>query len=116
MQTLVPLDRLLVRTQNSLYEIIVRDAREGLVLVRGGRFFQAFTETRLAGSSFGGSFLKLLGIYVGLRMELLANGERIITSPIAAIAVCPFPPAAPSTHTSSASRGFALSDGATLQR
>src|SRR3954470_16565181 len=64
------LDRILVRTLNSVYEVIVQCGSKGEVLVRGGRFFPGFTKVHLAGSSFGGSFLKRLGIYVGLRMEL----------------------------------------------
>jgi hypothetical protein len=69
-------------------QVETRDALDRL-LVRGGRFFQEFTDVHLAGSSLGGSFLKLTGIYVGLRMELFLNGETIITSPVTAISVCP---------------------------
>src|ERR1700730_4450587 len=60
LETLEGMDRLLVRTWNSLYEIIVQTERSGDVLVRGGRFFQEFTRAHLAGSSLGGSFLKQL--------------------------------------------------------
>ena len=35
---------------------------------------------RFTGSGFGGSFLKLGWIGLGLRMEVLWDGERIITS------------------------------------
>jgi hypothetical protein len=81
------LDRLIVRTHNSVYELIVQSAAGGSVYVRGGRFFPQFTEAELAGSSLGGSFLKLRGIYVGLRMELFVDGETIITSPVTSISV-----------------------------
>jgi hypothetical protein len=87
-ETLNGMDRVLVRTFNSTYEIIVGAGR-GNVLVRGGRFFQEFTRAHLAGSSLGGSFLKQLGIYVGLRMEIVVDGETILTSPVTAISVCP---------------------------
>jgi hypothetical protein len=80
------LDTLLVRTRNSLYEMTVLSAAEGEVLVRGGSFFPEWTSARLAGSSQGGSFLKLRGIYVGFKMELLHNDRTIITSPVQTIA------------------------------
>ena len=57
--------------------------------MRGGRFFQEFTRVHIAGSSLGGSFLKQLGIYVGLRMELFVDGETILSSPVTAISVRP---------------------------
>ena len=87
--TLDVMDRVLVRTFNSVYEIIVQSGRRGDALVRGGRFFQEFTRVHIAGSSLGGSFLKQLGIYVGLRMELFVDGETVLTSPVTAISVRP---------------------------
>ena len=70
-ETREDLDCIVVRTYNSVYELIVQCGSKGEVLVRGGRFFPAFTKVQLAGSSLGGSFLKRLGIYVGLRMREL---------------------------------------------
>lgn len=78
---------LTVITRNSVYEIIVLSARAGEVLVRGGRFFPARRAARLAGSSLGGSFLKMRGIYVGFRMELHAEGGAIVTSPVQSILI-----------------------------
>ena len=49
-------------------------------MVRGGRFFPEFTPARLAGSSLGGSFLKLRGIYVGFNLEIHFDKRLIITS------------------------------------
>ena len=83
------LDRILVRTRNSVYEVIVECGSRGEGLVRGGSFFPVFTKVQLAGSSFGGSFLKRLGIYVGLSMELFHCGRRIVTSSVKSISVCP---------------------------
>lgn len=88
-ETLRDMDRILVRTYNSVYELIVRSGTHGDVMIRGGKFFPAFTRILLSGSSLGGSFLKRLGIYVGFRMELFLDGETIITSPVTAISVCP---------------------------
>jgi hypothetical protein len=79
------LDALAVRTQNNVYEIIVLDAAAGEILVRGGRFFPEPTRARLAGSSLGGSFLKLKGIYVGFCMEIHHGPPRIVTSRVESI-------------------------------
>ena len=72
---LLPLDTLLVRTRNSTYEITVLTPATGEVLVRGGRFFPAFTRVTLAGSSLGGGCLKVRGIYVGFFVELMHDGQ-----------------------------------------
>ncbi|MBI1875906.1 MAG: hypothetical protein HYZ58_06975 [Acidobacteria bacterium] len=82
---MMDLESLSVRTMNSTYEITILSARSGEVMVRGGRFFPEFTNGRVAGSSLGGSFLKLRGIYVGFNLEIYANGTRIVTSPVKAI-------------------------------
>ena len=80
------LEVLVVETRNSKYEITVISGAEGEVLVRGGQFFLEKTAAHLSGASMGGSFLKMRGIYVGLKMEILHNGRRIISSPVQRIA------------------------------
>ncbi len=80
-----PLTTLIVRTLNSCYRIII--TRDTSVLVQGGHFFPDATAGRLDGSSFGGSFLKIAWICVGLRMEIFADGQRIITSPVRDISI-----------------------------
>src|SRR5215831_11997535 len=79
LETIEDMEKLVVRTENSVYEITVICGRTGDILVRGGRFFTEFTEARLAGSSLGGSFLKLRGIYVGFNLEI-HSGERIVVT------------------------------------
>ena len=59
------------------------------VLVRGGAFFPVFTQARLAGSSLGGSFLKLRSVHVGFRLELSTDRGFIITSPVRTVAIAP---------------------------
>jgi hypothetical protein len=83
---LAALDRLLIRTRYSIYEIIVMVAHTADVLVRGGAFFPVFTRAKVAGSSLGGSFLKVHGIYVGFRMELSDGARMIVTSPVEEVA------------------------------
>ena len=76
-----------VQTRNTLYEITVIDAGTREVLIRGGRFFPGRTAARLAGSSLGGSFLKVGGIYAGFNMEILAAGTTVVTTPVQSIRV-----------------------------
>ena len=87
LETMQDLEKLVVRTENSLYEITVICGRTGDILVRGGRFFPEFKEARLAGSSLGGSFLKLRGIYVGFNLEIHFDKRLIITSRVRQISV-----------------------------
>lgn len=75
-------DHLLIRTRHSTYEMVVISPEGAEVMVRGGAFFPDFTRVRVAGSSLGGSFLKLHGIYLGFRMELADGARMIVTSPV----------------------------------
>lgn len=75
-------DRLTIRTRHSTYEMVVVAPETAEVLVRGGAYFPEFTRVRVAGSSLGGSFLKLHGVYLGFRMELADSGRMIVTSPV----------------------------------
>ena len=86
---LSPLERLIVRTANSTYELIVLCPATGSILVRGGAFFPVFMPARLAGSSLGGSFLKLRSIHVGFRLELNSDRGFIITSSVRNAAIAP---------------------------
>ena len=86
---LSPLDRLIVRTRHSTYEIVATEAGSADVLVRGGTFFPEFTSARLAGASLGGSFLKLRSVHVGFAMEFALDKRAIITSPVRSISVAP---------------------------
>jgi hypothetical protein len=84
---LLPLDRVIVRTQNSIYELVVTTPELSQVVVRGGAFFPAFAPARLAGCSLGGSFLKLHSIHVGFRMELISEAQSLVTSAVKTISI-----------------------------
>jgi hypothetical protein len=86
---LSPLERLLVRTENSTYEIVVLAPSTGNVLVRGGAFFPVAAPVRLSGSSMGGSFLKLRSVHVGLRVEFSTPAGSIVTSPVRSVNIAP---------------------------
>lgn len=84
---LSPLDRLIVRTRHSTYEIVAADTGPAEILVRGGAFFPEFTPARLAGASLGGSFLKLRSVHVGFAIEFAVDKRAIVTSPVRSISV-----------------------------
>jgi hypothetical protein len=84
---LAALERLIVQTENSTYEIIVLSSPTAQVLVRGGAFFPVFAQARLAGSSLGGSFLKVRSIHVGFRLEIGTDRGFIITSAVRSVAI-----------------------------
>lgn len=79
-----PLTTLLVRTRNSDYRITVGEGAN--VVVQGGRYFSEQTAASFDGASAGGSLLKVGWIGLGLRMEFRVGSQRIVTSPVAAIA------------------------------
>jgi hypothetical protein len=80
-----PLTAIVVRTQNSCYRIVI--GHDHTAIVRGGSFFCEPTPARIDGSGFGGTLLKVGWIGIGLRVEIFANGRRIITSPVREITV-----------------------------
>lgn len=78
-ETIQELETLAVRTKNSVYEITILCGRTGEVLVRGGNFFPEWTPAQLAGSTFGGSILRMGGIYVGMKMEIAPQPVEMIS-------------------------------------
>jgi len=84
-------ERVTVSTHYSTYEIIVTSPADGGILVRGGQFFPEFTPARLAGSTLGGSFLKLLTIHPGFRLEIGLGLRYVLTSPVRSITVAATP-------------------------
>jgi len=81
------LERLVVKTANSTYEIVLVAPERAEVLVRGGAFFPVFARARLAGCSLGGSFLKLRSVHVGFRLEFATDRGFIITSPVSGVTI-----------------------------
>jgi len=82
-------DRIMVTTRNHTYEILVMSPGTGDVRVRGGRFFPELTAARLAGSSLGGSSLKVRSVIVGCRLEFADGGRPVITSRVRDVRVVP---------------------------
>ncbi len=78
---------LVVRTDNSVYQITILRPHAREVFVQGGAFFPERTRAYLGGSSFGGSCLKVGWVGLGLHLEFHAGDQWIITSHVRAIAV-----------------------------
>jgi hypothetical protein len=85
--TLEACDTIHVRTRNSDYEIFLLDPKSGRALLRGGECFTEPVEATVSGSAFGGCMLKAGWLGVGLRMEIYANGQRTVTSPVQSVRV-----------------------------
>jgi hypothetical protein len=77
---LEPLDRLIVFTFNSRYEIIVLCPTAGRVLIRGGEIFDRYVVGRVASQGPGGPGFSEPGIYVGHPVALLWDGQGIVTT------------------------------------
>jgi hypothetical protein len=87
-------DRIRVNTRNSAYDLVVISGRDGEVLIRGGRLFPEFHRASLIGATGGGHTVKLLGVYVGLCMELFADDRSVVTSPVLSVSRTPASPVA----------------------
>jgi hypothetical protein len=83
LQTAPPMLELRVETRNTTYRIIV--SGQGRIYIEGGRYFPTATPAHFDGASAGGSLLKIGWVVVGLCMEVTANGQRIVTSPVRTI-------------------------------
>jgi hypothetical protein len=80
---LPPYTTLLVRTVNSLYRVVITQGPD--VYVQGGTFFPEETAAYIVGASIGGNCVRVDCICIGLLVEILAGGRRIVTSPVLGI-------------------------------
>jgi hypothetical protein len=87
LRTLSPFDMICARTLNHEYFIFVIEPDTGKALVQGGRYFSEPIEATVSGSTFGGCMLKIGFLGVGLRMEICAGGQRIVTSPVKSLRI-----------------------------
>ena len=83
LRQLEPLTELMVETRNTRYRIVV--SHEADILIQGGTFFPDPTPAHVEGASLGGNLLKVGWIGVGLRMEIVADGRRIVTTAVRSI-------------------------------
>ena len=83
LRQLEPLTELMVQTRNTRYRIVV--SQDADIVIQGGTFFPDPTRAHVEGSSLGGNLLKVGWIGVGLRMEIVADGRRIVTTAVRSI-------------------------------
>lgn len=83
LRQLEPLTELMVQTRNTSYRIVV--SRDADIVIQGGTFFPDPTRAHVEGASLGGNLLKVGWIGVGLRMEIVADGRRIVTTAVRSI-------------------------------
>jgi len=76
---LEPGTRVVAVTRNSTYDIEILN-QVGQVKVQGGKYFPESTETYFAGSTWGGSMLKLKWIGLDMCMEFSHPKGVIVTS------------------------------------
>jgi hypothetical protein len=83
LRQLEPLTELMVQTRNTSYRIVI--SRDADIVIQGGSFFPDPTHAHVEGASLGGNLLKVGWIGVGLRMEIVADGRRIVTTAVRSI-------------------------------
>jgi hypothetical protein len=76
-----------VSTRNSTYRLTIQDSEHRLAAVEGGHFFEEPVVARIEGTPFEDGPPQVGIIQPGLRMEILAGDQRIVTSPVRSLDV-----------------------------
>lgn len=87
LRNLTQFDTVCARTHNNDYYIFLLEPETGKALIQGGRYFAEPVEATVSGSTFGGCMLKIGWLGVGLRIEICAEGQRIVTSPVRSLLI-----------------------------
>ena len=82
-------DCLELQTRNSRYRLWMRHPGEGRVLIQGGALFCVPAEATIVGATAGGSMLKVGWILEGFNLEILHDGQRIVTTAIRSLNLNP---------------------------
>jgi len=90
-RSLPPGTQLVVGTHNSRYHLVMLGGNGSNARIQGGPYFSEETEARIEGSALAGSLLKSGWIGIGMFMEIMAGGRRIVTSRVQGIVVEPDP-------------------------
>jgi hypothetical protein len=85
------LEWITVKTQGSIYDIVVLSGESGAVAVRGGAFLPEFRHASFIGSLSRGIATNLGAVVVGLNLEFVINGRSLITSPVQLFSQCHLP-------------------------
>jgi len=87
LSALAPGREVVVETRNSRYRFVMLGGTGWNVLAQGGHYFPEQTVARIEGSARGDSPVHAGWIELGLSLELLLRGERILTSRVQSISV-----------------------------
>jgi len=82
------LEWIIVKTQSSIYDIVVLSGASGEVAVRGGAFFPVFRRASFIGSLSRGVATHMGAVVVGLNLEFLDGEQSIVTSPVQSFSRC----------------------------
>jgi hypothetical protein len=82
------LEWITVKTQRSVYDIVVLSGETGAVAVRGGTFFPEFRQASFVGSLSRGIATHLGAVVAGLNLEFVVDGKSVITSPVQSFSRC----------------------------
>jgi hypothetical protein len=86
--SLLPGTIVIVETANSRYEIVLQE-EPGVAMMQGGAALAAAARVRIVGSIGSGVGRVLGAIIVGLRLEVVTDGKRVLTSRVRRITVTP---------------------------
>ena len=75
-------ETIVVTTGSSVYELVALDGDQGVVLVRGGKYFGQVTRVLFLGSTADDGLLQPRAIGIGLRMRFLCGDRFVVTSPV----------------------------------
>jgi len=75
-------ETIVITTRSSVYELVVRRAERGDVLVRGGKYFTEFSPVVFLGSIADDGSINLDTIDIGGRLKFAFGEQFVITSPV----------------------------------
>lgn len=87
LSSLSAFDSITIRTQNSVYRILLLDPQTGRVLIDGGDYLAGPSEALLKGSASLRSAFKVGTISVGCRLEMWVDEKVFLTSPVKSVHV-----------------------------
>jgi hypothetical protein len=71
-----------ISTRNSTYRLTMQDSEHRLATIEGGQFFSHPIVGRIEGTPFEDGPIQVGVIQPGMRLEIMADNRRIVTSPV----------------------------------
>ena len=78
-------ETIVVTTRSSVYELVVLRVAQGLIVVRGGRYFPKFRRALFLGSTADGISVEPRTLDIGLRMKFISGNRFFCTSAVQSI-------------------------------